>query len=119
MADEETPLLSLATMHGGGLVELADKAILDVLANIQDPNVKTKGKRSIVITIDFHPTEEGDFATIEYKVSTKPQQMAAQSTRAYLSTTPGRLIATEFNPKQDKLSFERSEDGKVVSINGR
>ena len=58
MADqqENEPIpINIGNICDGALVEAFEVELAKVIKNIMDPNTEAKAKRSITMTVDFHP----------------------------------------------------------------
>lgn len=77
--------LNLATIGGGDLSALVDRAIAKVCENVADPNIKTEAIRKIKIAIKIKPDKNGQMAQMQYEVKTEvPGPEPGQAT-AYIA----------------------------------
>jgi len=81
--NEEKEKLSLSNIKGGAAIELVDRALAKVFANINDINT-TEGEREIVLKIKIKPDEDRTLAMITMNCSTKLAGQASEKTTADL-----------------------------------
>ena len=62
--------LDYESLGSDGLSEIANKALAEIVANIQDPNTDHKKKRKLVIEVAFAPNEQRNFPEMTYAVKT-------------------------------------------------
>lgn len=60
--------LDYESLGRDGLSEIADKALAEIVANIQDPNTDFKKARKLVIEVAFKPNEQRNFPEMTYAV---------------------------------------------------
>ena len=61
--------LTLATIGGGELVELANRELSKICENVADPAVKTEGVRTMTIKVKIKPDKKGQTAQLSYQVT--------------------------------------------------
>ena len=61
----------LENLAGGAVAEKIDRAIEQIVRNIQDPNTEAKIKRRLNIAVDFAPGNTRQVASIKVAVTTK------------------------------------------------
>lgn len=62
--------LDYESLGHDGLGEIANKALCEIVANIQDPNTDHKKQRKLVIEVAFKPNEQRNFPEMTYAVKT-------------------------------------------------
>jgi hypothetical protein len=67
----ETNEITLSNLYAGGLEEIFNKTVSDVIANIQDPNTEPQAVREINIKIAFKPNANRDAVTYSAEVKSK------------------------------------------------
>jgi hypothetical protein len=76
--------LDLNKFAGGTLQEKFDRAVNEVIQNMQDPNTSFKNKRGITISIGFTQNEQRDDAKITVSVTTKTAPVLPIETALYM-----------------------------------
>lgn len=59
------------TLGNDGLRERFNRALGEVIANIEDPNTEAKKERRLIVEISIKPSKERNFAAMTYGVKTK------------------------------------------------
>jgi hypothetical protein len=98
--------ITLATVGGGGLEELFQNALQEVLQNIHNVNTKADAKREINIKVIFKPDEERTAITAGVGVSVKLVGVKGFGTQLFTGDQKkdGKYQLVEHNPKQLRLS---------------
>ncbi len=76
--------LDLNKFAGGVLQEKFNRALNEVVHNMQDPNTSFKNKRAITISIGFTQNEQRDDAKISVSVLTKTSPVLPIETALYM-----------------------------------
>ena len=76
--------LDLNKFAGGVLQEKFDRALREVIQNMQDPNTSFKNKRGITISIGITQNEQRDDAKITVSVTTKTSPVLPIETALYM-----------------------------------
>jgi hypothetical protein len=98
--------VTLDTIGGGALSELFAAELGRILANIADPNTVAEQKRTITIAVSFKPTPDREVANVELTCSAKLAGIMKVSTRVFIGTQQGRLVAIESDPRQANMFDE-------------
>jgi len=90
--------VELHELAGGALQENAQRAIEDVVKNLQDPNTPWKNKREIVIKLKFTQNEDRDDARCEISVDKKLAPVKPLETKFALAKNlqTGEVYAEEY-----------------------
>lgn len=94
------PQVTLESLKGGKVVEMFDQALNQVLENIEDPNTKPDGKRSITITVDFEPSENRDQVAVTISNKVKLVGIRDEVTTLHVGRRGEDLVAVEYDPRQ-------------------
>ena len=78
--------VNLETFAGGALQEKVDRAMDEVLQNMQDPNTPWKNKRGITIKISFQQNEDRDDTAVDVVVEKKLAHSSPIVTRMSIGT---------------------------------
>lgn len=101
--DEEFSKVSLSTLGKGAAVELFERELQNVLANIDDPNTDYKEKREIVLKVTIVPSEARDFGTTSIKCTSKLAGVKPAMTAMLFQREGRKHIALEPKGKQGNL----------------
>lgn len=64
-------VLDINNISKGAIPEMFQRALNEVLLDINDPNIEREAKRKIIIEVDVEAHESSDIITYETKVKTK------------------------------------------------
>lgn len=95
--------LTLVTLKGGALVELFDRALEQVLKNINDPNTDAEATRKIKMEVSFKANEDREQCAVILKCTPVLAGIKPVGTIAYLGRIKGEFVAVENDPKQGAL----------------
>ena len=111
---ENKELVSLNNLGEGAAVELFDLELHRVLDNIQDVNTKATTKRVITLKVTIQPDEDRNFGVTEIACISKLAAVKPYPTQlVFGQESPGKFVATEYNPKQSDL-FPQPKPGENV-----
>lgn len=90
--------ISLQEIAGGALQENSQKAIEEVIKNMQDPNTPWKNKREIVIKLKFTQNEDRDDSRCEITVEKKLAPVKPLETKFAIAKdlSTGEVFAEEY-----------------------
>ena len=104
--------LSLTNVMNGGLVELFDRELAEVLRNIADVNTPATAKRRISLEVVFKPFEDRSGAELELKCSSKVVGVAPPKTQIFMGRgSDGKVKAYSRDPRQVELFREEAASG--------
>lgn len=114
--------VNLETFAGGALQEKVDRAMDEVLQNMQDPNTPWKNKRGITIKISFQQNEDRDDTAVDVVVEKKLAHSSPIVTRMSIGTDldTGEVYAEEYGKQvKGQMSLNdwnavQEEAGKAV-----
>ena len=114
---ENKELVSLNNLGEGAAAELFDLELHRVLDNIQDVNTKATTKRVITLKVTIQPDEHRNFGVTEIASSCKLAAVKPYPTQlVFGQESPGKFVATEYNPKQSDLFPQPKPGENVVKI---
>lgn len=93
--------VTLQSLRNGGVLEVANKAIQDVVDNIANPDTQADGVREVTIKVKFKPTKDRSLTAITFSVQPKLQPVAPVVVNAALTKAEGANIALEIAPEQN------------------
>lgn len=108
-------VVTLTTLADGAALELFQRALGEVLANIDNESTDAEAKRTIRLEVTFSPDDERRLADISVKCSTKLAGIRGASTRIFMGRHKGELVAVESNPQQAKLFPTPQAELRAVS----
>lgn len=104
--------VGLETIGGGAAVELFDRELRRVLADIDDPNTKPDATRTITLEIAIKPTENREAAGLSVKCRAKLAGTRPAGGMLHLAKHGDQLVALAKNPNQID-AFRAIEGGKA------
>ena len=112
--------VNLETFAGGALQEKVDRAMYEVLQNMQDPNTPWKNKRGITIKISFQQNEDRDDTAVDVVVEKKLAHSSPIVTRMSIGTDldTGEVYAEEYG-KQVKGQMSLNDWNAVQEKAGK
>ncbi len=114
---EEKELVSLNNLGEGAAAELFDLEFHRVLDNIQDVNTKATAKRVVTLKVTIYPDEDRNFGVTEIACTSKLAAVKPYPTQLVFGMqSPGKFVATEYNPKQAGLFTEATPAANVVKM---
>lgn len=99
----DSDMVTLSTLKGGACVELFQRELEAVLANIADLNTDHKVKRKITLEVVFTSDEERTSSAVGVKCSAKLAPAKQTASVLYHGIRRGKRIAVESNPSQSDL----------------
>jgi hypothetical protein len=130
MSDQATKL-DLNKFAGGTLQEKFNRALKEVIQNMQDPNTSFKNKRGITISIGFTQNEQRDDAKITIAVMTKTSPVLPIETalsmgkdldtgeieiREYGRQVAGQMSFNDFSSDDQEKDTSSDSSGKVRNL---
>lgn len=111
----EPESITLATICDGGVPEVFERELREVIANITDPNTDPEAVRSLTIKFVFRPYEDrsGSHVAFTCKPSLQPVQM--RKSQMFLSRHSGQLKAYAQDQRQVAL-FGEADTNPLKSI---
>lgn len=109
--------ISLQEIAGGALQENSQKAIEEVIKNMQDPNTPWKNKREIVIKLKFTQNEDRDDSRCEITVDKKLAPVKPLETKFAIAKdlSTGEVFAEEYGRQvKGQMSISDVEHERLV-----
>lgn len=109
--------ISLQEIAGGALQENSQKAIEEVIKNMQDPNTPWKNKREIVIKLKFTQNEDRDDSRCEITVEKKLAPVKPLETKFAIAKdlSTGEVFAEEYGRQvKGQMSISDVEHERFV-----
>lgn len=103
--------INLEKLAGGAFAEKLHEALIEVAANIQNPNTSATAQRGITINIKFSPDKRRQMANTTITVSTKLAATEAIDTQMImgLNMKTGKIEVAEYDAMQGQMSLFDSE----------
>jgi len=99
----ETPEISLTTICHGGVPEVFERELKEVLANIADPNTAAEKTRTRTLKFTFKPTEDRSGAAVDFSCRASLQPVKMVKSQMFLSRHSGQLKAYPTDHQQVAL----------------
>lgn len=106
---ENIPIIRLGDVAGGALQEIAQEAIADVVANMQDVNTPWKPMRMVTIKLKLTQNENRDDATMQISVEKKTAAVKPVETKFSMGRDlrDGSIYMEEYGPQiKGQMSFD-------------
>ena len=106
---ENIPIIRLGEVAGGALQEIAQEAIADVVANMQDVNTPWKPMRMVTIKLKLTQNEDRDDATMQISVEKKTAAVKPVETKFSMEKDlrDGSIYMEEYGPQiKGQMSFD-------------
>lgn len=110
----EPEMISLTTICHGGVPEVFDRELKEVLANIADPNTAPEKTRTITMKFVFKPSEDRTGAAVDFTCRASLQPVKMVKSQMYLSRHTGQLKAYAQDARQVAL-FD-APDGTIKAV---
>lgn len=107
--NDELQEVSLETLGGGAAIERFNYELEKVLENIGDPNTKADAMREVTLKIRIKPNEDRSFCVVEIQVNGKLASIKPEHSSFHLTKRGNRMVATEYNPRQESFEFKKVE----------
>ncbi len=121
---ENIPIIRLGDVAGGALQEIAQEAIADVVANMQDVNTPWKPMRMVTIKLKLTQNEDRDDATMQISVEKKTAAVKPVETKFAMGKDlrDGSIYMEEYGPQiKGQMSLDdysrQQGPGNVSEVN--
>lgn len=110
----EPESITITTICNGGVPEVFERELREVLANIADPNTAAESTRGITLKFVFKPHEDRSGAHVSFSCKPSLQPVRIAKSQMFLSRHSGQLKA--YAADQRQVAMFGPEDTKTVSI---
>ncbi len=114
MAEE---IVTLASIGNGAALELFEKELQSVIANIADTNTSAKAKREIIIKVTIQPDEIRGIGFAVLEVKSKLASVKPVSSTMYFGKKDGQLVAVQNNFTQPGIFDDPTEKSNIQPLN--
>lgn len=111
----ENPV-TITTIGNGVLLELFDRELERVVADILDLNSVAEAKRTITIKVQIYPDKDRGFGSVDLEVSSALGKPKPAGSLMYFGKKNGKVIAVETTPQQNEM-FDKLGPRPVVEFN--
>lgn len=112
--------VSISTLANGAVEERFNRALANVLENIQDPNTDYNKKRAITVKVTFVPNEQRDLAQVDFEVKETLVSAKTVKTALMIGTDgTGQPVAAEYVKQIPGQIFVNEETGEIVDFQKR
>lgn len=105
--------VTLESICGGGLPELFQRELSDVMANIADVNTDAEKPRRITITLDIQPGPDRANCAIKLGINSKVMPVMKIAGSLYISAKGEKFEAYSADIRQRDI-FEQDEQGDTA-----
>jgi hypothetical protein len=95
--------LNLENICNGGVPEIFERELGEVLKNIADVNTDPEGTRKITFEFTFEPYKDRTGALIRFRCKSKLEPVEEVQGQAFLQRSGGTVVAVAHDPKQARL----------------
>lgn len=111
--------LNIGSIANGAAIELFDKAMRSITANIDDKSTEAEAVREITLTFKLKPDEERRRLLVTTQAKCKLAPTSAHKSTAYTGKgDDGEVRIFDSDPRQDILWPVPEPDNKVVPLFG-
>lgn len=111
----EPESITLSTICDGGVPEVFERELREVIANIADPNTNPEATRSLTIKFVFKPYEDRSGSHIGFTCKPGLQPVQMRKSQMFLSRHTGQLKAYAQDQRQVSM-FVKTEENPLKSI---
>lgn len=104
-------IVDLTTICGGGLPEMFQREMDDVMKNIADPNTDPNKPRQIKMVVDIYPSQDRQTCRLAVGVTSKTLPVARMGGSLFISNQNGVLQAYSTDIRQQDI-FAEDEAGE-------
>lgn len=108
--------ISLTTICHGGVPEIFERELREVLENIADPNTAAEKTRTLTLKFIFKPTEDRTGAAIDFSCRAALQPVKMAKSNMYFSKHTGKLHAYSVDTRQVPMFGPTDEQTKNINL---
>jgi hypothetical protein len=114
----EKETLTLENICNGGVPEIFERELGDVLKNIADVNTDPEETRKITFEFIFEPTKDRSGAIVRFRCKSKVAPVEEVAGQMFLQRKGTGFVGVPYDPKQARLfNPESPEEKKEKGIN--
>lgn len=110
----EPESITITTICNGGVGEVFERELREVLANIADPNTAAESARGITLKFVFKPHEDRSGAHVSFTCKSSLQPVRIAKSQMFLSRHSGQLRAYAADHRQ--VAMFGPEDAKNITV---
>lgn len=120
MVKKQAINIDLGKFNGGAVQEKFERALAEVVSNIENPNTDPKKKRKISLTVTMTPTNENrDTVSTDIDVKTTLAPETGVSTTLLVGMENGKPVANELLSSAPGQTFIDPETGEIKTDIGK
>lgn len=100
---EEREVLSLENICNGGVPEVFERELAEILSNMADVNTDPEAIREITLKFKFKPFPDRSGASIKFKCSSKIAPVEEVGGQMFVQRRGTALIGIAHDPKQTRM----------------
>lgn len=108
--------ISISTVCNGGVPEVFERGLREVLANITDPSTEASKARGITLKFTITPTDDRLSATVAFTCRSVLQPVQVARSPLFLSRHSGELKAYALDQRQIDLFGGQTQKTPTVTI---
>ena len=106
-----TDSMNLGNLCRGAALEMFEKLMPEILANIRNPNTNPTAKRTLTLKFVFEPNDERNYAEVTVVPELKMAGVKPATGSIFISSIKGQPTAFTHDPRQDELVFTEPASG--------
>ena len=116
MSESEPNVITITTICNGGVPEVFERELREVLANIADPNTEADKTRGLTLKFTFKPLEDRSGAIVSFSCRPVLQPVKVATSPVFLSRHSGQLQAYALDHRQVSMFGGDESPNKTVAI---
>lgn len=109
MPNTEIDPMNMGNLCKGAALEMFEKLLPEILANIRNPNTKATAKRKLSLEFVFQPNEERNYADVTIVPTLKMSGVKPAQGSIFIASVKGGVQAFTHDPRQDEITFTKPE----------
>lgn len=107
--NSEVDPMNMGNLCRGAALEMFEKLLPEILANIRNPNTKATAKRKLALEFTFEPNEERNYAEVTITPTLKMSGVKPAQGSIFIASVSGQPTAFTHDPRQDEIAFTKPE----------
>lgn len=107
--NSELDSMNMGNLCKGAALEMFEKLLPEILANIRNPNTKATAKRKLSLEFIFQPNEERNYADVTITPTIKMSGVKPAQGSIFIASIKGQPTAFTHDPRQDEIAFSQPE----------
>jgi len=112
----EHEAITITTICNGGVPEVFERELREVLANIADPNTEASKSRGLTLRFVFKPLDDRSGAVVSFACKSILQPVKVATSPVFLSRHSGELKAYSLDTRQVSMFAGADETSKGITV---